>query len=539
MELTPRKRIIRTVVILIGYQYQTSKTHSDRQDSHKSAKLPGILIDLYQAYQFALKMHPTKLAIITDIEHDQRWQETVGAMGKDLVNSDVLDFIDTIRKDGIYYRHRNKDWLESKIEKLATGADRLLIYYTGHGREGYLEMPPPMSNDVAKGCELGISLVPRSSLVLWSATNPSFVPTSASATLAPIIPASAPSSTVVSVVSERQASPSLEVTLISTMEYTKTIVTPITNRSMATNNVSPKEYKPEETDQLQVCIAGHSPRSSEIVTKGKDDHLPVGFFTNPNDGAANNGVYPYFLQMNRLRHICLSRAKKNVESLFLFDCCNGTGLGFPFVLRPDGVFRLADKVPKDILSHELGILNFTATSRNFSQSSSSILNIVSPMISRPRTTNSTLDTEMVTMLTDPDTGNQQEEISGLAHQDNSGTAIQSNLSQLLTHQVQFFSAQAICISSTSPRQQSLSTTDGSLFTQYLFKALSEGIRSLQALRKYIKDGCQPYSQTTTIHSTYPDLCYIWRWVYGGEQQYRVKVDLNQGLVILSSITTSE
>ena len=88
----------------------------------------------------------------------------------------------------------------------------------------------------------------------------------------------------------------------------------------------------------------------------------------------------------------------------------------------------------------------------------------------------------------------------------------------------FFKAKAICISSTAPRQKSLSTTDGSLFTRYLFKSLSDGNRSLGEIKKTLEIKCSSYSQTASIYSTYPDLRFLWKWLYGGEKKQRVTVD---------------
>ena len=87
----------RTVAVLIGYQYQKPTSNNILGNG---SVLPGILIDLYQAYKFAERSSPTEIIVITDIEEDQIWHETVSAMGKNIVDSGILDFIATIRKKG-------------------------------------------------------------------------------------------------------------------------------------------------------------------------------------------------------------------------------------------------------------------------------------------------------------------------------------------------------------------------------------------------------------------------------------------------------
>ena len=402
---------LKTVAVLIGYQYNKNFSDSmgrSNNDNENQTGLPGILIDLYQAYTFAMKSSPTEIAVITDIEEDQMWKETAGAMGKHIVDSGILDFIATVRNKGTYNLHINKKWLVNKLIKLFDGADRVLFYYTGHGKSGYLEMPIPEDNQSYN-----------------------------------------------------------MITMLG-------------------------EIKPQS-----------------IRTNLNDVELEVSKTIN----------FPEFIKMNHIRKICFKHAKPNLEALFIFDSCNSTGLGMPFKLRPDGVFRLVDRVPRDIISYSSPILE---SIRNQNKNRGSGI----------------LQVSLLGGIYSPDSLVNNFIIKGnLDRQYSLKTPLINP--KIMKKERQFFSQRAICISSTAPRQESLSTTDGSLFTRYLFMAISEGAKSLHGIKQKLKDGCSSYSQTATIYSTYPDLIFLWKWLYGGEKIYRISVDIHHGLVILSKVGSGD
>lgn len=402
---------LKTVAVLIGYQY--NKNFSDSMDEsnddyENQTGLPGILIDLYQAYTFAMKSLPTEIAVITDIEQDQMWRETAGAMGKHIVDSGILDFITTIRNKGIYNLHINKKWLVNKLIKLFVNADRVIFYYTGHGKAGYLEMPIP-----------------------------------------------------------------------------------------------------ENSQSYNMITMLGEIRPQSIRADLNDEELEVSKTIN----------FPEFIKMNHIRKLCFKHAKPNLEALFMFDSCNSTGLGMPFKLRPDGVFRLVDRVPRDIISYSSPILeSIRGQNRN--------------------TGIGVLQVSLLGGIHSPDSLVNNFIIKGNVSQSNLLKTPLIN-PKIMKKERQFFSQRAICISSTAPRQDSLSTTDGSLFTRYLFMAISEGAKSLHGIKQKLKDGCSSYSQTATIYSTYPDLIFLWKWLYGGEKIYRISVDIHHGLVILSKVGSED
>jgi hypothetical protein len=396
----PERGQLKTVAVLIGYQYSSIDHGSTESNNQKSSGLPGILIDLYQAYLFALKSSPTEIAIITDIEQDQIWKETVGAMGKHIVDSGILDFIAMARQKRIYHCHKNKDWLISELIRLFDNSDRVLFYYTGHGKNGYLEIPIPDNSSHYSEGEIGIT--------------------------------------------------------------------------MASNL---------EDQTKSITMVGEEYSSLNRLTDSLINKWP------------NPRKISEFIEMEKIRQLCFQRANLKLEVLFIFDCCNSTGLGLTYNLRPDGVFRLVDRVPRDILSYNPVIIE-DQINPGFS---TPIIYDVSPYFSDEYSDNS------------------------------------SGLTRIIKRKRQFFTSRAICISSTAPRQESLSTSDGSLFTRFLFESLLKGETSLHEIKRVLEVGCSSFSQTANIYSTYPDLRFLWKWLYGGEKQYRTSIDIHHGLVLLTPV----
>ena len=72
--------------ILIGFEYTNEK------------KLPGIIVDLYQAYCFLKKNNwkDNEIKILTDIKKDAETQILKSAILEKTVNSDILSFIEDI-----------------------------------------------------------------------------------------------------------------------------------------------------------------------------------------------------------------------------------------------------------------------------------------------------------------------------------------------------------------------------------------------------------------------------------------------------------
>lgn len=70
----------------------------------------------------------------------------------------------------------------------------------------------------------------------------------------------------------------------------------------------------------------------------------------------------------------------------------------------------------------------------------------------------------------------------------------------------------ICFSASTIDESSVASRHGSIFSHIFFKYLKEK-RNIWDLLVTISDECsKKYSQTVTVHSSYPDLKMIWRWL---------------------------
>ena len=189
--MTESKKCPLTVAILVGFQYgkndsieldKGERPINENNISNKSMpqaypdyhttelkwwrerldtydELPGVLIDLYLAYQFCLRSNPHKIIVITDVENDPNWQDVLGAFGMQLVGSQVLDFVSECKTKGYYRRYRDKEWLINEVQECSKDASRLMFYYSGHCTNGNLELPASLAHDRARACEMDISLI--------------------------------------------------------------------------------------------------------------------------------------------------------------------------------------------------------------------------------------------------------------------------------------------------------------------------------------------------------------------------------------------
>lgn len=159
------------VAILIGFQYQDievlekinfkeelctyiennnnditeltiCKTNMEEvQNRSEKLYLPGIIVDLYQAYLFILNMYPDYIIVITDIMNDQKTSILMKAIVDSIVDADILTFIENIKKKDQYYLYQNVQMLINKIMTISYKADKLFIYYTGHAQNGDIILP--------------------------------------------------------------------------------------------------------------------------------------------------------------------------------------------------------------------------------------------------------------------------------------------------------------------------------------------------------------------------------------------------------------
>ena len=70
----------------------------------------------------------------------------------------------------------------------------------------------------------------------------------------------------------------------------------------------------------------------------------------------------------------------------------------------------------------------------------------------------------------------------------------------------------ICFSSTTIDEFSIASKHGSIFSYFFFKKLSD-YRDISKLLHIVSEECySKYDQTATVHSSYPNLKMVWRWM---------------------------
>ncbi len=124
-------------VLLVGFEYIKSE---------RWKTLPGIPVDLYQAYRYC-KNITKNILVFTDIDKDYRTSVLQRAILDGYVDSGLLSFIEDIKEKKQYtqYNSKIKNGYSSnnfdKTIKRFVGIDRLVIYYTGHGKNGDIILP--------------------------------------------------------------------------------------------------------------------------------------------------------------------------------------------------------------------------------------------------------------------------------------------------------------------------------------------------------------------------------------------------------------
>lgn len=128
------------VCILLLFTYKNSIEDDNR------IKLPGIEIDLYISYKFALKMNPDKIIVITDIIDELCVSSILNPVLKGVVNSDIFTIISTLKKNNQYWNYTNKYDMINIIKKYILESDELFIYYSGHGLNNKFVLPLYVKN---------------------------------------------------------------------------------------------------------------------------------------------------------------------------------------------------------------------------------------------------------------------------------------------------------------------------------------------------------------------------------------------------------
>lgn len=119
------------VALLIGFQYQ-----DDPEDY-----LPGILVDLYLAYQAITEMKVDRFLMITDIRSDLALDLLTRALSDSIIDSGILSFIEEAREKKFYCLYHSQSEFIAQISEIVGGGSQIFVYYTGHGDNGDMLLP--------------------------------------------------------------------------------------------------------------------------------------------------------------------------------------------------------------------------------------------------------------------------------------------------------------------------------------------------------------------------------------------------------------
>jgi hypothetical protein len=120
--------------LIIGFSYAEDSYIED----DIRVNLPGIIVDLYLAYNKAKSINAAEICIITDITNNVQTELLADAIHECTVKSDILNFIDIIKNDRVYHNYIGKEDFINKINNFGYNADYYLIYYTGHYNNGII-----------------------------------------------------------------------------------------------------------------------------------------------------------------------------------------------------------------------------------------------------------------------------------------------------------------------------------------------------------------------------------------------------------------
>lgn len=124
--------------LLIGFEYLST-------DKWKS--LPGIPVDLYQVYQYSLKIS-NNIKVFTDIDCDHNTEILKQAIFNGHANSGLLSFIQDLKDHNHHYPFKStfkSNHLDNNFESFliqnSKNVDKMFIYYTGHAKKGNIILP--------------------------------------------------------------------------------------------------------------------------------------------------------------------------------------------------------------------------------------------------------------------------------------------------------------------------------------------------------------------------------------------------------------
>jgi hypothetical protein len=123
--------------LLIGFEYLENKTIKS---------LPGIPVDLYQAYNHALKITKS-ITVFTDVSEDHKTDILKQAILNNYADSNLLSFIEDIkeRSHNLFKSKKEGNYTSNNFEEIfiksIKDCNKLFLYYSGHAKNGNIILP--------------------------------------------------------------------------------------------------------------------------------------------------------------------------------------------------------------------------------------------------------------------------------------------------------------------------------------------------------------------------------------------------------------
>lgn len=130
------------VAVVVAFSY--SKTGQDTNRHH----LPGILIDIYHAYNYVATL-TKNIIVLTDLTLDNNSKiiDLKDSIINDTVDIEILDLLDTLKTNNHLKEYTNKHELLITLKRYCRLQHKIFVYYTGHSLHGNILLPT-MNNEI-------------------------------------------------------------------------------------------------------------------------------------------------------------------------------------------------------------------------------------------------------------------------------------------------------------------------------------------------------------------------------------------------------
>ena len=123
------------VAIIIGFSYLLIK-----KDDYNYL-LPGIVLDLYMAYQYAISIACDKILVVSDHTDLVIDRQLLNLLYEGEVDVGVTNFFKLLYTNRQLLEYTTMDNLNVHLRDTGKGATRLFFYYSGHAHNGMILVP--------------------------------------------------------------------------------------------------------------------------------------------------------------------------------------------------------------------------------------------------------------------------------------------------------------------------------------------------------------------------------------------------------------